>query len=64
VEAVENLIEPGLGQSQGWEASSKRAAVFTPPNAALSMHGAHCVIQSQMLLSPGGFYGLQLAASN
>ena len=37
VETVEHLIEPGLGQSQGGSASSKREAVFTPTDAALSM---------------------------
>jgi hypothetical protein len=44
VEAVEHLIEPGLGQSQGGSASSKREAVFTPPNAALSMRRGDGVI--------------------
>ena len=39
VEAVEHLIEPGLGQSQGESASSKREAVFTPMDTALSMQG-------------------------
>ena len=38
MEAVEHLIEPGLGQSQG-RSLFKREAVFTPPDAALSMRG-------------------------
>ena len=37
MEAVENLIEPGLGQSQGESRLFKREAVFTPPDAAVSM---------------------------
>jgi CheY-like chemotaxis protein len=44
MEAVEHLIEPGLGQSQGGSASSKREAVFTPTDAALSMRRGDGVI--------------------
>jgi len=44
VEAVEHLIEPGLGQSQGGSTSSKREAVFTPTDAALSMRRGDGVI--------------------
>jgi len=40
VEAVEHLIESGLGQSQGVSASVKEGAVFTPPDAVLSMIAA------------------------
>ena len=44
VEAVEHLIEPGLGQSQGGNASSNGEAVFTPTDAALSMRRGDGVI--------------------
>ena len=43
VEAVEHLIEPGLGQSQR-KRLFKREAVFTPPDAALSMRRGDGVI--------------------
>ena len=43
MEAVEHLIEPSLGQSQG-KRLFKREAVFTPPDPGLSMRRGDGVI--------------------